>query len=50
MKRDFKINDYLQKTAEDLVNYLVSQTITTLIVGKNKGWKQNTNIGRRNKE
>jgi len=41
MKRDCKINDYLQKTAKDLVNYLVSQTITTLIVGKNKGWKNN---------
>ena len=32
------------------MNYLVSQTITTLIVGKNKGWKQNTNIGRRNNQ
>ena len=50
MKRDFKINDYLQKTAKDLVNYLVSQTITTLIVGKNKGWKQNTNIGKKNNQ
>ena len=50
MRRDFKINDYLQKTAKDLVNYLVSQTITTLIVGKNKGWKQNTNIGKKNNQ
>ena len=50
MKRDFKINDYLQKTAKNLVNYLVSQTITTLIVGKNKGWKQNTNIGKKNNQ
>lgn len=50
MKRDFKIDDYLQKTAKDLVNYLVSQTITTLIVGKNKGWKQNTNMGKRNNQ
>ena len=50
MKRDCKINDYLQKTAKDLVNYLVSQTITTLIVGKNKGWKQNTNIGKKNNQ
>ena len=50
MKRDYKINDYLQKTAKELVNYLVSQTITTLIVGKNKGWKQNTNIGKKNNQ
>jgi putative transposase len=39
-KRNNKINDYLHKTSKYLINYLVSNKINTLIVGKNKNWKQ----------
>ena len=28
------------------MNYLVSQTIDLLIIGKNQGWKQNTNLSK----
>ena len=28
------------------MNYLVSQTINLLIIGKNQGWKQNTNLSK----
>lgn len=49
-KREMKLNDYLHKSAKYLVNYLVSQTIDVLVIGTNKGWKQNINIGKRNNQ
>ena len=49
-KREMKLNDYLHKSATFLVNYLVSQTIDVLVIGTNKGWKQNINIGKRNNQ
>ena len=45
-----KLNDYLHKSAKYLVNYLVFQTIDVLVIGTNKGWKQNINIGKRNNQ
>ena len=49
-KREMKLNDYLHKSAAFLVNYLVSQTIDVLVIGTNKGWKQNINIGSHNNQ
>ena len=49
-KREMKVNDYLHKSAAFLVNYLVSQTIDVLVIGTNKGWKQNINIGKRSNQ
>ena len=49
-KREMKLNDYLHKSAKFLVNYLVSQTIDILVIGTNKGWKQNINIGKRSNQ
>ena len=49
-KREMKLNDYLHKSAKFLVNYLVSQTIDVLVIGTNKSWKQNINIGKRNNQ
>ena len=49
-KREMKLNDYLHKSAKYLVNYLVSQTIDVLVIGTNKGWKQNINIGSKNNQ
>lgn len=46
-RRRNKIMDYLHKTTSKLVNYLVSNQIDTLIIGKNNGWKQNINLGKR---
>ena len=48
--REFKINDYLHKASRYIVNHLVSENINTLIVGNNKGWKQDTNIGKVNNQ
>ena len=49
-KREMKLNDYLHKSAKFLVNHLVSHTIDVLVIGTNKGWKQNINIGKRNNQ
>lgn len=49
-KRYTKINDYFHKASRYIVNYLVSENICTLIIGNNKGWKQNTNIGNVNNQ
>ena len=49
-KREMKVNDYLHKSAAFLVNYLVSQTIDVLVIGTNKGWKQNINLGSHNNQ
>lgn len=42
-KRNNKINDFLHK-----VSYLVSNNIDVFVIGKNKGWKQNIKLGKKN--
>ena len=49
-KRNNKVNDYLHKTSRKIVNYLVSNNINTLFISKNKEWKQNINMGKRNNQ
>lgn len=49
-KRNRKVKDYFHKTSRFIVNQLVSNQINTLIVGYNKGWKQEVNIGKRNNQ
>ena len=49
-KRNNKIKDYLHKASKAVVNHLVSNNISTLIVGKNDGWKQDTSLGSRNNQ
>lgn len=44
------INDYLHKASRYIVNQLVSNNINTLIIGYNKGWKQDANIGKVNNQ
>ena len=49
-RRNFKVEDYLNKASSYVVNQAVSDNICTLIVGYNKGWKQDTNIGKKNNQ
>jgi putative transposase len=44
-KRNFKVKHYLHEASKMVVNQLVSSGITHIVVGKNIGWKQETNIG-----
>ena len=50
LKRNNKIKDYFHKASRYIVNQLVNQSINTLIIGKNNGWKQETNIGKKNNQ
>ena len=50
LKRNNKIKDYFHKASKYIVNQLVNQSINTLIIGKNDGWKQETNIGNVNNQ
>ena len=44
-KRTNKINDYLHKSSRLLVNELIKSDISKLVIGHNKEWKQEINIG-----
>ena len=50
LKRKNKISSYLHKVSHHIVNFLVSNNIDTLVIGKNTGWKQNINIGKKNNQ
>jgi putative transposase len=44
-KRTNKINDYLHKASRNVVDTLVQQNVTNLVIGLNKEWKQSINLG-----
>lgn len=48
--RNNKIQDYTHKTSRFIVDYAISNNINTVIVGNNKNWKQEINIGKRNNQ
>lgn len=50
LKRSNKIRDYLHKASTYIVNQAADQSINTIVIGKNDGWKQDTNMGRRNNQ
>ena len=50
LKRNNKITDYMHKASTFIVNQLVSKSISKLVIGKNKFWKQDINIGKRNNQ
>ena len=49
-KRNNKLTDFMHKSSRYIVNQLVSKGITTLVIGRNKNWKQDTNIGKINNQ
>lgn len=49
-KRNNKINDYLHKSSRLLVNQLVSNQVSKVVIGHNKEWKQDINIGKVNNQ
>lgn len=49
-KRKNKVNDYLHKASRYVINHLVSNNLNTLVIGKNKDWKQEINIGKVNNQ
>ena len=49
-KRNNKIKDYMHKLSSAIIQYMEANTLNTLIVGKNDGWKTNINMGRVNNQ
>jgi IS605 OrfB family transposase len=49
-KRENRIKDVMRKTAKHILDYCIENDIGTIIVGRNKGWKQKINIGKRNNQ
>ena len=49
-KRNNKVKDYLHKASRLLVNQLVSNKVATVVIGHNKEWKQDINIGKSNNQ
>jgi len=49
-KRNNKIQDYIHKASRYIVNWLIENKIGTLVIGKNKEWKQSINIGSKNNQ
>jgi len=49
-KRNNKIQDYLHKSSRIIINRCKKNNINTIIIGNNKLWKTNINIGKRNNQ
>ena len=49
-KRNFRINNYLHNTSAYIMNHAVSNNTNTIVIGYNKEWKQDTNIGKKNNQ
>ena len=49
-KRNNKIKDYMHKASKLIVQKLVSNKVSTLVIGKNDGWKNEVNMGKKNNQ
>lgn len=49
-KRNRKVDNYLHNASKNIVDYLIKNNIGTLVIGKNKQWKTEINIGKRNNQ
>ena len=45
-KRNNRVDNYLHNASRWIIDYLVSQGIGTLVIGKNDQWKQEINLGK----
>ena len=45
-KRNKRINDFLHKTSRYLVDFCVKHKIGTIVIGRNKEWKESIQLGR----
>lgn len=49
-KRHLKIKDAFHKTSAYIVKTALEEDVDTIIIGLNKDWKQNSNIGKKNNQ
>jgi IS605 OrfB family transposase len=48
--RNNKVNDYIHKSSRKLVDLLVSKDISEIVIGYNKEWKQEVNLGKKSNQ
>ena len=44
-KRNRKVEDYLHKASRKVIDLCAEQDVSVLVIGKNKGWKQEVTLG-----
>jgi len=49
-KRNNKIDDFLHKSSKTIIDWLIENKISKIIIGNNPKWKQNINIGKKNNQ
>ena len=47
IKRNNKVDDYIQKATKMVIDFCKENNIDTLVCGYNSGWKQESNMGKR---
>ena len=50
LRRNRKIKDFMHKASRKIVEYMEANSLNTLFVGKNVGWKDSINLGRTNNQ
>ena len=46
-KRNAKVDDYLHKASRRIVEAAVSENVSTIVIGRNKNWKQSVSLNKR---
>lgn len=46
-KRNNKVDDYIHKSSKKVVDWCIDKNIDTLVCGHNKGWKQESDMGKK---
>lgn len=49
-RRENILKDKLHKISKYIINYCIDNSINELIIGNNKGWKQDINLGKKNNQ
>jgi putative transposase len=49
-KRNNKLRNYFHKLSRMIVNYAIKHNVETIVIGKNDGWKQESDIGKTNNQ
>lgn len=49
-KRSNKVKDFMHKASRKLVNHLVFNDVSKIVIGHNKNWKQDINLGKVNNQ
>jgi putative transposase len=49
-RRTLFMRDYMHKISHNIIQFCIENKVGSVIIGENKGWKQNSNIGHRNNQ